>query len=252
MNTTTTSTPTSYRATARRSEKMNAYRTAAPNTQYRRDIQRVHDRQQQQTVIGEWKRYILARMFKDRTGVYHPFALNNLREELASTTHDTLAQRRRILTTVCETATLVLNPKLSKSNRKRHPATESCGIIVLPATNINGPHLHGFIRTPREYPHGHQVVQSALMTAFKTKNCWVPDVTELQQDGKSLDYLSKDWKQEERDWNGLEFLPALVFKRLVKLERKPISPPKPVTARLVTRRKTDDRQRPRGHQAQSL
>ena len=236
MTATTTSTPTSYRAQARRAAKLSAHRTAASNTQYRRDIQRINDRQQQQTIIGEWKRYIVARMYQDRTGSYYPFALNNLREELASTTHDTIAQRRRLLVTVCETSTLALNPKLSKSHPERHPASESCGIIVLPATTINGCHLHGFIRTPRAHPHGVQVVQAALMTAFKTKNCWVPDVTELQQDGKSLDYLSKSWKQEHRDWNALEFLPAHVFKRLVNIETTPISPPDPLIPRLVTRR----------------
>jgi len=183
-----------------------------------------------------------------RRCLYHHFALNNLVEERASTTGDTAAQRRRLLTRVCETSTLVLNPTFSKSHPTRHPATESCGIVVLPATTINGCHLHGFIRTPRAHPHGYQVVAAALMTAFRTKNWWVPDVTELQQDGASLDYLSKTWKQEDRDWSSLEFLPARVFKRLVNIETTPISPPKPVIARLVTRRKTDDRQRPRAPQ----
>ena len=225
---------------------MSAQRTAASNTQYSERIQRVSDREQLRTVVGEWKRYIVARMFKDRTGVYHPFVLNNLVEELASTSYDTIAQRRRLLTRVCETSTLAINPSSSKSHPKRHPATESCGIIVLPATTINGCHLHGFIRTPRAYPHGVDVVQAALMIAFRTKICWVPDVTELQQDGKSLDYLSKSWKQEERDWNALEFVPAHVFKRLVKMETNVLTkpPPKPVinqwTPRLVTRRKADD------------
>jgi len=243
---TTTSTPTSYRAQARRAAKLSAHRTAASNTQYRRDIQRINDRQQQQTIIGEWTRYITARMFKDRAGVYHPFVLNNLVEELASTPYDTIAQRRRILTTVCETSTLVLNPTFSKNHPTRHRATDSCGVIVLPASTINGPHIHGFIRTPRAHPHGVQVVQAALMTAFKTKNCWVPDVTELQQDGKSLDYLSKSWKQEHRDWDALEFLPNHVFTRLVKMETNGVSKPKPKpvsnqwTPRLVTRRKSDD------------
>ena len=246
MISTAASTPTSYRAYARRSAKLSAHRTAASNTQYRRDIQRVSDRHQQQTIIGEWKRYIVARMYQDRTGSYYPFALNNLREELASTTHDTIAQRRRILTAVCETSTLALNPEFSKSNPERHPASESCGIVVLPATTINGCHLHGFIRTPRAHPHGYQVVAAALMTAFQTKNIWISDVTELQQDGRSLDYLSKSWKQEHRDWNALEFVPAHVFKRLVDAETSVITkpPPKPVinqwTPRLVTRRKADD------------
>ena len=216
MSSTATSTPTSYRASARRAAKMSAHRTAASNAQYRRDIQRVNDRQQQQTIIGEWTRYIIARMEKDRTGSYYPFCLNDLREERASTAGDTAAQRRRLLTTVCETSTRALNPKLSRSHQERHPAIESCGIIVLPATTIDGPHLHGFVRTPITHPHGIQVVAAALMIAFKTKNIWVSDVTELQQDGASLDYLSKDWKQEERDWNALEFLPNHVFKRLTE------------------------------------
>ena len=246
MTSTTTSTPTSYRATARRAAKLTAQRTAASNTQYRERIQRISDREQLRTVVGEWKRYIVARMFKDRAGVYHPFVLNNLVQERASTPYDTTAQRRRILTRVCETATLYLNPTFSKSHPKRHLATESCGIIVLPATTSNGCHLHGFIRTPRTHPHGVQVVAAALMIAFRTKNIWVSDVTELQQDGKSLDYLSKTWKQEERDWSSLEFVPALVFKRLVNMETNvPTKPkPKPVinqwTPRLVTRRNADD------------
>jgi hypothetical protein len=246
MTSTTTSTPTSYRATARRAAKLTAHRTAASNTQYRERVQRISDREQLRTVVGEWKRYITARMFKDRAGVYHPFVLNNLVQERASTTGDTTEQRRRLLTRICEISTLAIHPKFSKSHQKRHPATESCGIIVLPAININGCHLHGFIRTPRTHPHAVQVVAAALMTAFRTKNCWISDSTELQQDGKSLDYLSKTWKQEERDWSSLEFLPALVFKRLVNIETNvPTKPkPKPVinqwTPRLVTRRKSDD------------
>jgi len=185
-------------------------------------------------------------MFKDRAGVYHPFVLNNLVQERASTTGDTTEQRRRLLTRVCETSTLYLNPTFSKSHPKRHLATESCGIIVLPATTINGCHLHGFIRSPRAHPHGVHVVAAALMTAFRTKNIWVSGATELQQDGKSLDYLSKTWKQEQRDWSALEFVPALVFKRLVNMETNVLTkpPPKPVinqwTPRLVTRRKSDD------------
>ena len=227
MTRTTTSPPTSNHAPARR-------------------IQRISDREQQRTIVGEWKRYIIARMFKDRTGIYHPFVLNNLVQERASTPGDTTAQRRRLLTTVCETSTLYLNPSFSKSHPKRHLATESCGIIVLPAININGCHLHGFIRSPRTHPHAVHAVAAALMIAFRTKNIWVSDVTELQQDGASLDYLSKTWKQENRDWDALEFVPALVFKRLFDTETSvPTKPkPKPVsnqwTPRLVTRRKTYD------------
>jgi len=203
-------------------------------------------RQKQRDIVSEWKRYIIARMFKDRAGVYHPFVLNNLVQERASTPDDTTAQRRRILTTVCETSTVVLNPEFSKSHPKRHLATSSCGIIVLPATTSVGcHHLHGFVRSPRAHPHAVQVVAAALMVAFHTKNCWVSDATELQQDGKSLDYLAKTWKVEHRDWNALEFLPALVFKRLVDAETsvltQPKPPPKPVidrwtTPRLVTRK----------------
>jgi hypothetical protein len=197
-------------------------------------------RENQRTIIGEWKRYIIARMYQDRTGSYYPYVLNNLVEELASTTHDTLAQRRRILTRVCEISTLAINPSFSKSHPTRHRAEDSCGVIVLPATTINGCHLHGYIRTPRAYPHGVDVVAAALMIAFRTKNCRVSDATELQQDGASLDYLSKTWKQENRDWNALEFLPAHVFKRLVNIETTPISPPDPLIPRLVTRRTAHD------------
>ena len=227
MTTTTTSPATSNRVPVRR-------------------IQRISHREHQRTIVGEWTRYITARMFKDRAGVYHPFVLNNLVQERASTPGDTIAQRRRILTTVCETSTLYLNPTFSKSHPKRHLATESCGIIVLPANTSNGCHLHGFIRSPRAHPHAVHVVAAALMIAFRTKNIWVSDSTELQQDGKSLDYLSKTWKQEDRDWSSLEFVPALVFERLVNMETNGVSKPKPKpvinqwTPRLVTRRKADD------------
>ena len=185
-------------------------------------------RQKQRDIVGEWKRYITARMFKDRTGVYHPFALNNLVQERASTPDDTTAQRRRILTNVCETATVVLNPEFSKSHPTRHLATSSCGIIVLPATTSVGcHHLHGFVRSPRAHPHAVQVVAAALMVAFQTRNLWVSPVTELQQDGRSLDYLSKTWKEEIRDWDALEFLPAHVFKRLVDAETSVLTQPQP-------------------------
>ena len=122
--------------------------------------------------------------------------------------------------TVCETSTRALNPSFSRSHPTRHRATDSCGIVVLPATTSNGCHLHGFIRSPRAHPHGVQVVAAALMIAFRTKNCWVSDATELQQNGASLDYLSKTWKSEYRNWDALEFLPAHVFKRLVNMEIK--------------------------------
>ena len=85
------------------------------------------------------------------------------------------------------------------------------------------------------------------MVAFQTRNLWVSPVTELQQDGASLDYLSKTWKQETRDFDALDFIPARVFKCLVDLEtngvRKPKSPAisKSVAPRLVTRRKEKNR-----------
>ena len=52
------------------------------------------------------------------------------------------------------------------------------------------------------------------MVAFQTKNLWVSEVTELSQNGASLDYLGKTWKAETRDWHALEFLPAHLFRRL--------------------------------------
>jgi hypothetical protein len=153
-------------------------------------------------------------MFRDRTGSYRPFVLNNLIEQDAVTQSDKTCERRRVLTNVCETATLALNPAVSKSHPTRHRPTDSCGLIVLPATTVGGVHLHGFIRTPRAYQHAVQVVAAGLMIAFQTKNIWISDVTELQQDGASLDYLSKTWKQEDRHWDQLEFVPSHVFTRL--------------------------------------
>ncbi|MBN4048229.1 hypothetical protein JYU09_01470 [bacterium AH-315-O15] len=153
-------------------------------------------------------------MFKDRSGTYRPFVLGNMSEDRSVTDTDRIAQRRRMITTVCESATLALNPSFSKSTPTRHRATESCGVIVLPATTTNGIHLHGFIRSPRAHPGAVQVVAAALMIAFKTKNIWVSDVTELQQNGASLAYLTDTWKLESRDWSALEFLPAHYFKRL--------------------------------------
>jgi hypothetical protein len=111
---------TSQRASANRTAKLSAQRTAASNTQYRHDIQRVRDRQQQRTIVGEWKRYIVTKMYKDRTGSYRPFVLNNLIEQHTATSTDTTALRRRILTNVCETATLALNTSFSKSHPTRH------------------------------------------------------------------------------------------------------------------------------------
>ena len=88
-------------------------------------------------------------------------------------------------------------------------------MIVLPATTAAGTqHLHGFLRLPRSHPHARQVVAAALMTAFQTKNLWMNDVSEIQQDCASLDYLSTTWRKEQRDWNSLEFVPAHVFARL--------------------------------------
>ncbi|MSO30221.1 MAG: hypothetical protein EXQ48_04645 [Acidobacteria bacterium] len=125
-----------------------------------------------------------------------------------------------MLTNVCESATLALNPSFSKSHPTRHRATDSVGMIVLPATTPAGTeHLHGFLRLPKAHPHARQVIAAALMTAFQTKNLWMNDESELKQDGASLEYLAKTWKQEHRDWDALEFVPAHVFARLTERSR---------------------------------
>jgi len=189
-------------------------REAIANEHHRNALQRSDALRIHQGIVREWTRFILGRMFKDRTGSYHPFVLNNLIEQDAVTESDKTCQRRRVLTNVCETATLALNPAVSKSHPTRHRPTDSCGLIVLPATTVGGVHLHGFIRTPRAYQHAVQAVAAGLMIAFQTKNLWISDVTELRQDGASLNYLSKTWKQEHRDWYALDFVPAHVFTRL--------------------------------------
>ena len=189
-------------------------RQALSNRKHRETVQRYEDRQKQQNVVRGWSSFITAKMFKDRTGSYHPFVLNNLIEQESVTQSDKTCQRRRMLTTVCETATLALNPTFSKSHPTRHRPTDSCGIVVLPATTTNGIHLHGFIRVPKLHPGAVDVVAAALMVAFQTKNIWISPQTELQQDGASLDYLSKTWKQEDRHWDQLEFVPSHVFTRL--------------------------------------
>ena len=199
------------RATASRAQSVK--RTAEANARYRDDITTAATRQSHRTVVTEWKRFLEARMFKDLSGTYVPFALNGMVEERAAT--DTAAERRRMLTNVCEIATLALNPTFSKSHPTRHRASSSCGVIVLPATTAAGsPHLHGFLRLPKSHPHARQVVAAALMSTFQTRNLWMNDVSELQQDGSSLDYLAKTWKQEHRDWDSLEFVPAYLFVRL--------------------------------------
>lgn len=205
------------RATASRSS---VKRTAEANTRYRDDLTTAATRQTQRDVVAGWKRFLEARMIRDATGIYIPFVLNGLVEAAAATASDTAAQRRRRLTDVCESATLAMNPSFSKSHPTRHRAADSVGIIVLPATTAAGTqHLHGFLRLPRSHPHARQVVAAALMTAFQTRNLWMNDVSELQQDCASLDYLAKTWKTETRHWEDLEFVPAHVFARLTE-ERK--------------------------------
>ena len=204
------------RASASRSQSVK--RTAEANARYRDDIASATTRQSHRAVVTEWKRFLEARMFKDLSGTYVPFALNGMVEERAAT--DTAAERRRMLTNVCEIATLALNPTFSKSHPTRHRASSSCGVIVLPATTAAGsPHLHGSLRLPKSHPHARSVVAAALMSTFQTRNLWMNDVSELEQDGASLDYLAKTWKTETRHWEDLEFVPAHVFARLTE-ERK--------------------------------
>ena len=204
------------RATASRSQSVK--RTAEANARYRDDIASATTRQDQRDVVAGWKRFLETKMLMDATGTYIPFVLNGMVEERAAT--DTAAERRRRLTDVCESATLAMNPSFSKSHPTRHRAADSVGIIVLPATTAAGTqHLHGFLRLPRSHPHARQVVAAALMTAFQTRNLWMNDVSELQQDCASLDYLAKTWKTETRHWEDLEFVPAHVFARLTE-ERK--------------------------------
>ena len=206
------------RASASRSQS--AQRTAEARRRHRDDIDRATTRQNQRDVVTGWKQSIEARMFKDTTGIYIPFVLNGLVEARSVTDSDAIAQRRRMITNVCESATLALNPLFSKAHPTRHKAADSVGMIVLPATTASGSqHLHGFLRLPRAHPHARQVVAACLMSTFQTRNLWMSDLTELQQDGASLEYLAKTWKQEHRDWDSLEFVPSHVFVRLSEERR---------------------------------
>ena len=206
------------RASASRSATQSEQRNAEANRRYRADVAAVKSLQSKRDAVTGWKRFLEARMFKDLSGTYVPFALNGMVEERAAT--DTAAERRRMLTNVCESATLAMNPSFSKSHPTRHRAADSVGIIVLPATTAAGTqHLHGFLRLPRSHPHARSVVAACLMSTFQTRNLWMSDLTELQQDGASLDYLAKTWKTETRHWEDLEFVPAHVFARLTE-ERK--------------------------------
>ena len=191
-----------------------ARRTADANTRHAAALERATTQHHQRAITASWKHFITTTMRKDTTADYFPFVLNGLIEDRAVTASDTAAQRRRTLTNVCECVTLALNPTFSKSHPTRHRATESCAVIVLPATTSNGTHLHGFLRVPRAHRDARQVLAAALMVAFQTKNLWVSEVTELSQNGASLDYLGKTWKAETRDWHALEFLPAHLFRRL--------------------------------------
>ena len=206
------------RATASRAQSEK--RTAEANTRYRDDITTAATRQTQRDVVTGWKRFLETKMLMDVTGTFIPFVLNGMVEADTATASDTAAQRRRMLTNVCESATLALNPTFSKSHPTRHRTADSVGMIVLPATTAAGTqHLHGFLRLPRSHPHARSVVAACLMSTLQTRNLWMNDVSELAQDGASLDYLSTTWKQEHRDWDSLEFVPAHVFARLTGKSR---------------------------------
>lgn len=202
------------RAPARRSKS--AQRTANANIRYRDDLDRARTRQNTSAVVDEWKRFLTAKMSRDSTGIYIPFVLNGLVEAWTATTGDAAAQRRRMFTNVCESATRALNPTFSKSHPTRHRAADSVGIIVIPASTSNGIHFHGWLRLPHAHPHARQVVTAALESTFQTTNLWMNDVSELQQNGASLDYLAKTWKAEIRHWDTLECVPAYLFARLTE------------------------------------
>lgn len=205
--------PLDKRASASRSQS--AKRTAESNRRHCDDIDQATTRKNQRDVVKEWSLNIESRMIKDVTGTYIPFVLNGLVEDRAVTADDAVAQRRRMITNVCESATLALNPTFSKSHPPRHRAEDSVGMIVLPATNVAGTtHLHGFLRLPKAHPHARQVIAACLMSTFQTRNLWMNDVSELKQDSASLEYLAKTWKAETRHWDALEFVPAYLFVRL--------------------------------------
>ena len=179
------------------------------------DIQFAKERDALRTVVSSWTDWILDRMSADTTGRYHPFVLQNIRDERSV---DVIAARRKLMSQACDVTTLALNPTSSRSHPARRDATLSVGVIALPATTINGTHIHGFVRVPVAHRCAIDIFAAILRLGFRTNNLWFSRVTELDQiAGKregSLPYLASDWKKEVRHWDELEFIPAGLFARL--------------------------------------
>jgi hypothetical protein len=210
---TTHRTPVSRRASAsRRHRKLKPISIA--NARHNSDIQFVKERDALRRVVSTWSDWIVDRMSADTTGKYFPFVLQNIRDEK---TVDLLAARRKTMRRVCDVATLALNPTSSRSHPSRRKPETSVGAIVLPATTINGTHLHGFLRVPNEHPCALNIFTAIIRLGFRTNNLWISRDTELDQierDAGSLPYLASDRKSEMRDWDEIEFIPFELFARL--------------------------------------
>jgi hypothetical protein len=179
------------------------------------DIQFTKERNELRTVVSTWTDWIVQRMSADTTGEYLPFVLQNIRDERSV---DVIAARRKLMSQACDVTTLALNPTSSRSHPARRDATLSVGVIALPATTINGTHIHGFLRVPVAHPCAIDILAAILRLSFRTNNLWISRDTELDQIASkqegSLTYLASEWKQEVRHWDELDFIPAGLFARL--------------------------------------
>ncbi len=206
-------------ATELKSTRRSLYRkkTTASNAKQRHlaDLVFAKERNELRTVVSAWTNWIVDRMSADTTGRYLPFVLQNIRDER---TVDVIAARRKTMSRVCDVTTLALNPTSSRSHPARRDATLSVGVIALPATTINGTHIHGFLRVPVAHRCAIDIFAAILRLSFRTNNLWISRNTELDQIASkqegSLPYLASDWKKEVRHWEELDYIPAGLFARL--------------------------------------
>ena len=205
-------------ATELKSTRRSLYRkkttTSIAEQRHLADLVFAKERNELRTVVSSWTDWIVDRMSADTTGKYFPFVLQNIRDER---TVDVIAARRKTMSRVCDVTTLALNPTLSRSHPARRDATLSVGAITLPATTINGTHLHGFLRVPVAHRCAIDIFAAILRLSFRTNNLWISRDTELDQiasERGSLPYLASDWKKEVRHWDELDFIPAGLFARL--------------------------------------
>ena len=202
------------------------------------------NRQQRQAHAALLSDWIQSRMDADKDARYIPFVINSIKTPPVPTWAvgrlDPRWFRRRALTKACEAVTMFLNPSFSRSNptRRRNDPNLSVGVILLPATKAGDTHLHGGIRIPKSNrqktaltirDHGHvlTIFGPSAIAAFSnevfdrlgTRNIWFAHdngqvIDETQQEYRGIHYLKSDWKEEVREWDQVEFVPAYLFSRL--------------------------------------